>query len=75
MKGEPDFLQNLGNEMGTGRAGGGGWRAEHARELLALPSAQEQTPLLFTWFKFVASWLSVWAYVLGGLAGQAWCRA
>lgn len=55
--------------VSQGAALGGGH--DHTRDLLALPSAQEHTPLLFTWLKFVASWLSAWAGVPGGIFGPS----
>jgi H+/Cl- antiporter ClcA len=55
--------------VSQGDALGGGH--DHTRELLVLPSAQEHTPLLFTWLKFVASWLSAWAGVPGGIFGPS----
>jgi H+/Cl- antiporter ClcA len=46
---------------------------EHTRELLAAtadPMASHQ-PLVFTFLKFVASWLSAWAGVPGGIFGPS----
>ncbi len=46
---------------------------EHTRELLAAtadPAAVHQ-PLVFTFLKFVASWLSAWAGVPGGIFGPS----
>ncbi|MBL0919192.1 MAG: chloride channel protein [Hydrogenophaga sp.] len=46
---------------------------EHTRELLAAtadPAAAHQ-PLVFTFLKFVASWLSAWAGVPGGVFGPS----
>lgn len=50
-----------------GSALGGGHH--HTRELLE--GARESTPLLWTWLKFVASWLSAWAGMPGGIFGPS----
>ena len=48
---------------------------EHTRELLEQASAggpaQAQQPLLYTGLKFIASWLSAWAGVPGGIFGPS----
>lgn len=40
---------------------------QHTRELLAQDSSEGHVPLLFTWLKFSASWLSAWSGVPGGI--------
>lgn len=55
--------------VSQGAALGGGH--EHTRDLLALPAAEAHAPVLFTWLKFVASWLSAWSGVPGGIFGPS----
>lgn len=52
-----------------GSALGGGHH--HVRELLAMESIEEHTPLLFSGLKFVASWWSAWSGVPGGIFGPS----
>src|SRR5690606_1602694 len=42
---------------------------EHTRDLLAGGDVGEHQPLVFTFLTFVASWLSAWAGVPGGIFG------
>jgi len=44
---------------------------EHTRELLAGGDVGEHQPLVFTFLKFIASWLSAWAGVPGGIFGPS----
>jgi H+/Cl- antiporter ClcA len=44
---------------------------EHTRGLLGQAELAHHTPLLYTWLKFVASWLSSWAGVPGGIFAPA----
>jgi H+/Cl- antiporter ClcA len=44
---------------------------EHTRDLLAGGDVGEHQPLVFTFLKFVASWLSAWAGVPGGIFGPS----
>ena len=55
--------------VSEGAALGGGH--EHTRELLAPQGLEAHTPLLFTWLKWVATWLSAWAGVPGGIFGPS----
>lgn len=43
----------------------------HTHALLTTPAEANHTPLLFTGLKFIASWLSSWAGVPGGLFGPS----
>lgn len=52
-----------------GAAVGGGHH--HTQELLGQAAAEANTPLIYTWLKFVASWLSAWAGAPGGIFGPA----
>ena len=63
------FVVALIGLVSGGTALGGGH--DHTRELLALPSAEAHTPVLFTWLKFIASWLSAWSGVPGGIFGPS----
>ena len=55
--------------ISQGAAVGGGHH--HTRELLAAGSAQEHAFLTYTGLKFIASWLSAWSGVPGGIFGPA----
>lgn len=44
---------------------------QHTQALLNTPAEANHTPLLFTALKFIASWLSSWAGVPGGLFGPS----
>jgi H+/Cl- antiporter ClcA len=44
---------------------------QHTQALLNTPTDANHTPLLFTGLKFIASWLSGWAGVPGGLFGPS----
>lgn len=65
------FVVGLISVVSGGSAVGLG--QEHTRELLAhaaeLPATHQ--PLLFSFLKFVASWLSTWAGVPGGIFGPS----
>jgi len=52
-----------------GAAVGGGHH--HTRELLGSAAGDANAPLIYTWLKFVATWLSAWAGVPGGLFGPS----
>jgi H+/Cl- antiporter ClcA len=52
-----------------GATTGGGHH--HVRDLLAMQSVEEHTPLLFSGLKFVASWWSAWSGVPGGIFGPS----
>ncbi len=55
--------------VSDGAINGGGHH--HVRELLALDSLEEHTPLLFSGLKFIASWWSAWSGVPGGIFGPS----
>ncbi|WP_326543429.1 chloride channel protein [Pseudorhodoferax sp.] len=55
--------------VSQGAAVGGGHH--HTRELLAAGPGQEHVLLTYTGLKFVASWLSAWSGVPGGIFGPA----
>lgn len=55
--------------VSDGAINGGGHH--HVRELLAMESADEHTPLLFSGLKFIASWWSAWSGVPGGIFGPS----
>lgn len=52
-----------------GAAVGGGHH--HTQELLGRAAGEANTPLIYTWLKFIASWLSAWSGAPGGLFGPA----
>ncbi len=55
--------------VSQGAAVGGGHH--HTQELLGQAAADANTPLLYTWLKFVSSWLSAWAGAPGGIFGPS----
>jgi len=61
------FVVALIGLLTQGGALGGGH--EHTRALLA--GAGEPLPVVWTWLKFVASWLSAWAGMPGGIFGPS----
>lgn len=63
------FVVALIGLISQGAAVGGGHH--HTRELLSAASAQEHAFLTFTGLKFIASWLSAWSGVPGGIFGPA----
>lgn len=63
------FFVALIGLISQGAAVGGGHH--HTRELLAAASAQEHAFLTYTGLKFIASWLSAWSGVPGGIFGPA----